>query len=55
MTLVLHSDNINNIHYKVGLNMYIVSYAIVLHISIVNPCGYGILRKNKLLLQMMKT
>ncbi len=30
----LHNDNINNIHYKLGLNIYIDSYIIV-----VNPCS----------------
>ncbi len=31
--VVLHDDNINNIHYKLGLNIYIGSYIIALLIS----------------------
>ncbi len=37
--VVLHTDNINNIHYKLGLIMYIGSYTIVLLICGVNPSG----------------
>ncbi len=37
--VVLHNDNINNIDYKLGLNIYIGSYTIVLFIIGVNPCG----------------
>ncbi len=36
----LNSDNINKIHYKLGLNIYIGSYTIVLHISEVNTYKY---------------
>ncbi len=32
-------DNINNIHYKLELNIYTGSYIIVLLISGANPCG----------------
>ncbi len=38
--VVLHNDNINNIDYKLGLNIYIGSYTIVLFIIGVNPCGW---------------
>ncbi len=33
--VVLHNENINNIHYKLGLNIYIGSYIIVLVIACV--------------------
>ncbi len=38
--VVQHTDNINNIHYKSGLYMYIDSCTIVIFISRVNVCGW---------------
>ncbi len=37
--VVLNNDNINNMHYKLGLNIYIGSYSIVLLIIGVNSWG----------------
>ncbi len=37
--VVLHDDNINNIHYKLWLNIYIGSYIIVFLISGGSPYG----------------
>ncbi len=38
MTLLSYNDNIDNIHYKLGLNIYIGRYIIVLLTIGVNPC-----------------
>ncbi len=38
--VILLTDNINNVHYKLELNIYIGSYIIMFLISGVDPCGW---------------